>query len=119
MPVDFMVRFVGHIDERRRPENFPREVYSDLLCRVEDDQGLKKAINDMCMVFLTQQCMVVPKVPGTMEDAKKLKPDARMVVPLHMITYIDTITKRLSALTPQIGEGGLPELEDGTKVIIQ
>ncbi len=119
MPVDFMVRFVGHIVESKRPLNFPKEVYSDMLCRVDDDQGLKKAINDMCLVFLTQQCMIVPKTPGAMEDLKKVKHDSRMVIPLHMVTHIDTITTRLSNLTPMLAENGQPELEDGTKVIIQ
>lgn len=117
--MDYMVRFIGHIDERKRPESFPKEVYADMFARVGTEQDLKKAINDYSMLFMTQQCMVVPKEPGGLEDMLKPKYDARIMVPIHMITYIETVTKKISGEIPEINTDGIAMLTDGTKVTVQ
>ena len=117
--MDFMIRFVGHIDERKRPENFPQEIYADVYARVQNEQELKTVINEQAKVFMLQNCMVVPKKPGELEDMNKVILDARWLVPLHMITYITTITKRIMGEIPEINEVGAPTLMDGSKIAIQ
>jgi hypothetical protein len=117
--VDYTVRFIGYIDERKRPEGFPHEVYVDAFYRVKDGQELKEAINGQCRVFINQQCMVVPKEPGKLEDMSRVQFDIRMLVPWHMITHLSTITKKIIGEIPEINEAGIPELMDGTKAVIQ
>ncbi len=116
---DYRVRFIGHIDDRKRPEGFPREVYSDIFCRVKNEQELKAAINEQSKVFILQQCMVVPKGDVLVEDMSKVRFDTRMMVMMHMITHIDTITTKIIGEIPEVGEDGTPQMMDGTKVNLQ
>ena len=117
--MDYMVRFVGHVDERKRPEGFPREIYSDIFCRVKNEQELKVAINEQSKVYIVQQCMVVPKEPGRMESLAKPEFDTRMLVPLHLITHITTITTKIVGEIPEINLDGAAAFADGTKATIQ
>jgi hypothetical protein len=117
--MDYLVRFIGHIDEHRRPVDFPKEIYSDLYVRVKDDQELKAAINEQSKTFILQQCMVVPKEPGAIEEMHKARFDTRMMVMLNMLTHIDTITKKITGEIPEVGKDGTPQLMDGTKVDLQ
>ena len=100
--MDYMVGFIGHISEKSRPDGFPKEVYSDLYVRAGSDAGLRKAINEQSIVFIRDNCMIVPKNPEKIEDAFHPSIDSRMVVPWHMITHLTTVTKTIF--------GGLPEL---------
>lgn len=117
--MDYLVRFIGHIDERKRPENFPKEVYSDLMVRVQAEKELKDAINQQSMVFITHQCMIVPKNPDAIQDMGKAVRDARMIVPLHMITHITTLTTHILGEIPEANLEGVLQLMDGTKAVIQ
>jgi hypothetical protein len=116
--MDYLVRFIGHIDELKRPENFPKEVYSDLMVRVQDEKELKAQINAQSMVFITHQCMIVPKNPDAIQDMGKALRDTRMIIPLHMITHISTITTRILGEIPEIGLDGFLEQMDGTKATV-
>jgi hypothetical protein len=117
--MDVMIRFVGHVDETRRPENFPHEVYVDLFARVKDDVELRDFINMQCLIFVKQQCMVVPKNPDELLDNTKIHFDGKYLVPWHLITHLTTITRKISGEVPEIGEDGVPKLMDGTKAVIQ
>jgi hypothetical protein len=113
--MDYMVRFIGHVDERKRPENFPREIYSDLIVRVRDEKDLKSSINAQSVIFITSQCMIVPKDPDAIQDTSKPVHDTRMIVPLHMLTHISTITTRILGEIPEINLEGYLQMPDGTK----
>lgn len=115
----FMVRFIGHIDARKRPENFPKEVVNDIFARVKNDKELRDAINNQAQVFINQQCMIVPKDNNKTEDRSKISFDNRMLVPLHMITHIDTITSHIVGEIPEFDENNVPKLMDGSDVPIQ
>lgn len=116
---DWCVRFIGHVDETRRPVGFPREVYSDLYVRADNAAGLKAAINSQAQVFINEGCMIVPKDPGQIEEMVSTAHDSRWIVPFHMITFISTITKRIIGEIPQLDETNKPSLTDGTKLSIQ
>lgn len=116
---DWCVRFIGHIDETRRPEGFPKEVYSDLLVRADDSRGLKLAINSQAQVFIEENCMIVPKDPGSLEDIGAPADDSRMIVCWHLITHITTETKRIIGEIPQLDDNNSPLLQDGTKPSVQ
>ena len=118
--MDYLVRFIGHINEKSRPDGFPKEVYSDLYVRAGSDAGLRKAINEQSMVFIRDNCMIVPKNPEKIEDAFRPSLDSRMIIPWHMITHLTTVTKPIVGGLPELnrdgGDEGL-EFSDGTERI--
>lgn len=118
---DWHIRFIGHIDETRRPVDFPKEIYSDLYVRADNPTGLRQAINSQCQVFINEDCMIVPKDPGAIEEftAQHIPADSRMLVPFHMLTHITTVTKRIIGEIPQLDENNVPQVSDGSKVRIQ
>ena|ERR1700733_11808795 len=119
--MDYYVRFIGHIDETRRPDGFPKEIYSDLYVRANDPAGLRNAINQQAQVFINERCMIVPRNPEVIEEfaGQNVPPDSRMIVGWHMITHITTITKRIIGEIPQLDENNKPHVSDGSKVNIQ
>lgn len=109
--MDYLVRFVCHIDLRKRPENFPKEVYSDMYVRTDNDKGLMDAINERSKVFVMQQFVVCPLIPGQIENGQIYEPDKRIMVPMHMITHISTITKRVIGDIPYLGEESTAQVD--------
>jgi hypothetical protein len=112
----YFVRFCGHIDETRRPAGFPKEVYADFTWQVQDEHELRYNINEMSKVFVGQSCMIVPRDPDEIQSAGLPKFDSRILVPLHLITYISTETKRIIGEMPTAGLDGTTQLIDGTRV---
>lgn len=117
--MDYMVRFVGHIDETRRPDGFPKKVYSDLYVRAGNDAGLRKAINEQSKVFIQDNCMIVPRDPEKIEDASRPSLDSRMIIPWHMIVCLTTVTKIITGELPELNGGGTPQFSDGSEPVIQ
>lgn len=115
----FMVRYTGIIDGRKRPENFPPEIWVDIFYNVQNEAELKKKVNDQGTVFLAQQAMIVQRDMMFLEDPTKIQFDTRMIVPMHMITSIHTTTHRVLGEMPEITPEGKAQLPDGTKVTIQ
>jgi hypothetical protein len=116
--MDYCVRFVGHIDELKRPENFPKEVYLDALYRVNNEAELKTSINNQSAVFMAHQAMAVFKDSNAVQEFGKAARDTRMLVPMHMITHITTITTLIAGEIPEISSGNVLEFMDGTKASI-
>jgi hypothetical protein len=114
--VYYFVRFIGHLDETRRPAGFPDEVYADFTWQVENEMELRYNINEMSKVFVGQHCMIVPKEASQIEDPARPKFDSRILVPIHMLTHISTETKKIIGDMPTTGTDGTPQLIDGTKV---
>jgi hypothetical protein len=114
--MEHMVRFTGYIDEKRRPAGFPKEVYSDIFFDVKTAAELKNAIKSMYTVFVTQQCMLVPKDNDAIqEEESNFNYDSLILVPISMLTHIGTTTRVLAGEIPTIVNGHL-QLLDGSKV---
>jgi len=113
---EYMVRFIGSIDVRKRPAGFPSEIYSDIFFQAKNAVELKDNIKAMYKIFASQQCMLVPKDPDAIQnDETRFDYDSLIYVPMHMLTSIRTVTKRLSGDVPTIDEDGTPRMPDGTK----
>ena len=112
----YFVRFIGSIDETRRPAGFPTEVYADFTWQVENEQELRYNINEMSKVFVAQQSMVVPRNPDEVQLTGPPKFDSRILIPIHMITHISTETKRIIGEIPVAGLDGTSQLIDGIKI---
>jgi len=113
---EYMVRFTGYIDSEKRPAGFPSMVFSDIFFEAGNLTELKDSIKAMYKIFASQQCMLVPKNPDTIQnDETRFDYDSLIYVPMHMITYIGTTTKMLAGEVPTIDEDGQPRYADGSK----
>lgn len=86
----YYVVFTAYIDERKRPENFPREVHiKDVYDRVESVEHLQFLVNDRFTKLVLSAGLVVFKNEDEPEpEHGKITFDKRIFVPWHMITHM-------------------------------
>src|SRR6266850_7281519 len=84
---DYAIEFEAHIDERRRPENFPKSVFiREQYQNVESDAQLKEIYNARVKTIVTNPGIVVfPE--NEIIDGSALNFDQRVYIPWHMITH--------------------------------
>jgi hypothetical protein len=116
---NFHVRFVGHINEHIRPENFPKEVFVDYTLEDFSDEQLKKFVGDRMTDFIRQQGMVVHKKPFEILDETLLTFDKKIYVPFTMIAWMDLQVSFIQDQLPQEMEDGKATLPDGSQRPIQ
>jgi hypothetical protein len=95
---NYAFEFFAHIDERKRPENFPKairvlEQYNGL---GSDDQ-VKELYNERVKLMLSNPGLIVYLDESAIIDTSILAFDQRVFVPWHMITYFHG---RVKLLTP-------------------
>ncbi len=105
MPSDFLVKFIGHIDESRRPEGFQRDIVAIGTYRVENNQEIANEINKELMAFIGMQGMIVQIDPSSVIDMSKLNIEGRIFVPMSMISYIKVEVINMTAM-PSIVDTG-------------
>lgn len=109
MSAQFFVRFKAHIVESKRPAGFPKELVSDMVVQVNSIQELFQATNEQAgkiiamQAFITQKDQNEPHVEVDPNDQSGTNLDKRILVPLHMISFIETETKRLTNQMPETG----------------
>ena|SRR5271166_3021648 len=86
---NYFVRFTAHIDERKRPENFPKEIYIDETYEnVEGGaQQIRQIANQRFLQLAMANGLVSLKKQETMEQ-ELVTFDKRVYVPWHMITHM-------------------------------
>jgi len=110
MAVEFSVKFIGHIDERRRSENFPRDIVTIGTYRVENNKQIADVVNEELKQFIMVGGMIVSLDPAQTIDTRKLTTDNRFYVPMHMIAYIRTEVS-MTAPMPQLVDTGVLDKE--------
>jgi len=93
---DYYVRFTGHIDERKRPEGFPRSVIIDESYSVENEAHLGQVVNERFKSLVQAPGIVVMKDANALVEHGIMTFDKRMYVPWHMITHFDAVIKLIS-----------------------
>ena len=116
---NFFVRFTGHINERIRPELFPKEVWVDYTLEDITDEQLKKFVGDRMTDFIRQQGMVVHKKQFEIIDDNTLTFDKKMFVPMTMISYMDLVVGIVHEQIPQEISEGKAALPDGGTAPVQ
>ena len=116
---NFLVRFTGHINERIRPENFPKEVFVDYTLEDFADEHVKKFVGDRMTDFIRQQGMVVHKNQFEVIDENTLRFDKKMFVPMTMFSYLDMQVSIIQDQMPQEMTEGKAALPDGSTVPVQ
>jgi hypothetical protein len=96
---DYAIEFEGHIDERKRPEGFPRSVFvREQYQGIETDQQLKELYNSRFLTIVKQPGFVV-YLEDQIIDGTSLSFDQRVYIPWHMITHFHGNAK---LMTPQL-----------------
>jgi hypothetical protein len=124
--MDFTVRYIAHIDERKRPENFPHSFSTIGTYRVQNPEQLKSIVNSELGSIIQNGGMIVPLDPSQTVDTQKVNIDDRIYVPMHMITYIEADIRPMAAM-PNIVDTGIVdangkaikeyEMQDGKRML--
>lgn len=119
----FFIRFTGHINERDRPEGFPKQVFDDNVIDFEPNQGatidqqLIGWINARSSAYLQKQAMTISLHPSDVKVKGEVQTD-RIIVPMHMITHISFSFVQVieqEVVTEGLGGDLTPEKEDTPK----
>lgn len=114
----FLFQFNGYIDERKRPENFPRVIHDILLWDCPNQQAVVNFVNDRCAMYTRNQGMGVKLDPYALETLGVLDTD-RAWVPMHMITYLTAVHKPIVGELPGLAEDGQTVMPSGASVVTQ
>ena len=97
----YFVDFTAHIDERRRPENFPRQIHDKKLWdKIESIPHLQHLVNERFIQLVSSAGMVVLKDEDEPLIDGAITFDRRVFVPWHLITHMTVDVKLVN--TPQI-----------------
>ena len=101
----FLVQFTGHIRRLYQPTDFPDAVYINTVVHGETRDAINISINRYAGTFIAQQAMIAFRNPaGIAKDSIDL--EERLIVPLSMISYIETNVFPVSGNIPVVGEDG-------------
>lgn len=113
----YFIQFTGHICERVRPENFPKEVKVNIVMEFESYEKCKEFVQNYAGAFLSTQSMVVMKDPDAVMRGFDF--EKRMIVPMHMISYIDCTVKQVVSEIPKVNGNGETFMPSGAPVVKQ
>ena len=90
MPTDsYFVDFTAFIDERKRPEGFPKAIHiKDAYNNIESLEHLQYKVNERFVKLISGTGLVVLKDEDEVIDEGKITFDKRIYVPWHMITHM-------------------------------
>lgn len=104
--MDYLVRYTAHINERIRPEGFPKKVLVNVVLSASDREQLNTHINNFAGGFIAQQAVVALKDPLAVQ-ARELDLEKRMIVPFAMISHIDCEVFPVTGQVPVVNNGKL------------
>lgn len=108
--MDYIVKFIGHIVESKRPYGFPSVIENSMIVRVNTIEELRIHTDAQMRAFIEFQGMSVPKnqnkhiVHAEPGEATEEILDTRIFVPFSSIAYISTETKRLTNPMMELSE---------------
>ena len=114
----YLFQFTGYIDERKRPENFPRVIHDIILWDCPNQQSVVQFVNDRCAMYTKNQGIGVRLQPFDLETSGILQTD-RAWVPMHMVTHLTAVHKPITGELPVLAENGETEMPSGAPVVKQ
>lgn len=96
--MDVSITIIGYIDEKKRPEGFPTSVHQNgLFVNLPDAQTVMDAAEGMLVAITNRGYVIVNKKAKDVKEVPSNPPglvdfDHFQIVPLHMITYFETMT---------------------------
>lgn len=96
---EYLVRFIAHIDERKRPENFPKVISIDESFAVETLDQLSQGVNNRFKNLVSAPGIVALKNPDEILEQNVMTFDKRVYIPWHMITHFEA---SVNLITPPV-----------------
>lgn len=112
----YTAKFIAHIDERKRPEGFPRTVYCVGTYFANSNAQLAELINSEITTIIQNQGMMISTDPEATIDLRSVLANIskRVFIPIHMISHIRTELKQMANMPIQVDTGVLTD--DGKQV---
>jgi len=114
--VEFLVTLLGHIDETRRPDGFPKVLRQVFNFKVDTREELADAVSQATRAIIVTNGMLSQDDPDHL-DATKFTTN-RMWVPMHMITHIRAEVKDVHGESPAFDKDGKLVTRDGKEVMV-
>ena len=114
--MDYILTFTGYIDERKRPERFPRVIEDKIIWSFDKTEDLVNFVNNRVALYAKNQGMGVTLDEKVIEDLSIVDTN-RMWVPLHMITHMTATYKAITGEMPQVSIAGVTEMPSGKEVV--
>ena len=106
--MEFTIKFIGHLNERTKPEGFPAEVNVIGTYRVDNNKEIAGIIQNELMAFIHQiQGMIVQTDPAQTVDLSKLNVSDRFYIPMSQISYIRAEVNNMTAMPSLVETGDL------------
>lgn len=117
----YFVTFMAYIDERKRPENFPKVIHFSAMIHAENQEQLGGQVNLLLFQnFVQPQGVGVRRDPYKTEEVGKQDLNDRMWIPMHMITHIIPVVKMIVGEVPFLNnETAKAELPSGEGIVQQ
>lgn len=113
MVQQYLAEFTGHL-VRERPDDFPPVIKDYQMFEARNNQEVAANINACTARYMLGMAVFLD--PNALVDTTKIQ--ARVFVPMHMITHLTCKVKPLTAGTAINQEGGV-HFEDGKEVPMQ
>lgn len=103
--MEYLFTFTAYIDERKRPEGFPKVIYDKIIWNCQNNEEIVKFVNNRCALYTMNHGIGVRINPDALEDLGIVNTD-RMWVPSHMITHLTATFRLITDANKQISETG-------------
>jgi hypothetical protein len=109
----YTAKFIGFINERKRPENFPKSVYCIGTYSAQNNSHLAEMLNTEFSTIIANQGMMISTDPEQLIDLTNVVENmkTRVFIPIHMITHIKVEVKPMGPIPNFVDTG--KKTEDG------
>jgi hypothetical protein len=104
---DYSVKFLVHLIPQTKPEGWDNPVVHDTFVSANSFQNLKEMVNNEIGAFIKQRGVVILKEPKKPLEDNIETMDLRLFIPIHMVSYISTSTKRMTTDMPNLSDDNL------------
>jgi hypothetical protein len=102
----YLVTLTGHVDQNKRPKDFPEKIHQVFMEEVENPKELVERIAGYTQAIIVMHGMLVRDDPYAPQDSRKLTTD-RKWVPMHMLTHLSvSVIEARGGVMPQFDKDG-------------
>jgi len=113
---DYVIVFTAYLDERKRPEGFPRKVKEVLTARFDRLPDLVDFVNKRHQMYIQSKGMgaTLDKVDL---DRLGITETERVWIPERMIAFTTVVIKNMTGEVPQVDPEGIISMPSGKEIV--
>ena len=113
--MEYIVTFIGYLNDLFRPVNLPKQVSDYVIVTANSPEELADKVARFFEHFRQMGGMMVRRNSHKPIDPKKIDVN-RLLIPLGMFSFIESLVLPLSGEMPEINSDGEPVVPSGKKV---